>query len=271
VKNLTLVVLGIIALALMLCVENIARTEETAQPALAAQVPSTDSQPAVGPVAPAEPSRPTLVTEEARLSYAIGFRIGSDFKRQSVPVSVDIFVQGMRDAVGGAQPLMTDQELNETIGNFQKAQQAKAQEAYKQIAEKSIKEGEAFLAENAKAVGVEVLPSGLQYKVITEGSGQKPTLNDTVKSHYSGRLLNGTEFDSSIKRGMPVDFRLPQLIPGMREALLLMPAGSKWEIYIPAKLGYGPEGREGAIPPNAVLIFQVEVISIEKAPAAAAN
>lgn len=266
-KNLTVVVLGIVALALILCVENIARTEEPAQPAAA---PAVASETPAGPEAPAEPARPTLVTEEARLSYAIGFSIGGDIKKQGVPVNSEILIQGLRDALAGAQPLLTDQELTDTITNFQKVQRAKALEARKQIAETSLKEGEEFLAENAKAAGVVVLPSGLQYKVITEGSGAKPSASDTVKVNYRGRLLNGTEFDSSYKFNEPATFPLGGLIPGMREALLLMAPGSKWEIYIPAKLAYAEKGAGGAIPPNAVLIFEVEMISIEK-PAGAAN
>lgn len=268
VRNLTVVVLGIITLALILCVENIARTEETAQPAAA---PAVTGQPVAGPEVPPQPAKPTLVTEQARLSYAIGNSIGRDFKRAGIQVTLDIFMQGMKDAIEGSETLMTQQEMEETIGAFQRSQQAKAEAAVKQFSEKNLKEGEEFLAKNATAQGVKVLPSGLQYKIIKEGDGAKPTLNDTVHVNYRGRLLDGTEFESSYKLGKPAEFMLPRLIPGMREALLLMPAGSKWELYIPPSLAYGKEGAYGAIPPNAVLVFEVEVVSMEKAPAAGAN
>jgi FKBP-type peptidyl-prolyl cis-trans isomerase FklB len=129
--------------------------------------------------------------------------------------------------------------------------------------EKNRLEGEAFLAENAKKPGVVTLPSGLQYKVLVEGTGKKPNAAATVKTHYSGKLLNGTEFDSSIKRGEPAVFPCSGVIRGWTEALLLMPVGSKWELYIPASLAYGEAGAGGVIPPNATLIFQVELIAIQ--------
>jgi FKBP-type peptidyl-prolyl cis-trans isomerase FklB len=205
-----------------------------------------------------------LETQKDKVSYSIGLTFGKNINRDSVAINPDVFLRGVLDAsADSAHRLMTDKEMQETMTVFQQDMQKKQMEQAHAAGEKNRLEGEAFLAENAKKPGVVTLPSGLQYKVLVEGKGKKPTAQATVKTHYSGKLLNGTEFDSSIKRGEPAVFPCSGVIRGWTEALLLMPVGSKWELYIPASLAYGEAGAGGVIPPNATLIFQVELIAIQ--------
>jgi FKBP-type peptidyl-prolyl cis-trans isomerase FklB len=205
-----------------------------------------------------------LETQKDKVSYSIGLNIGNNMKRDSIAINPDIFLRGVLDAtVDSARRLMTDKEMQETMTVFQQEMQKKQMEQAHAAGQKNRLEGEAFLTENAKQPGVVTLPSGLQYRVLVEGKGKKPTASATVKTHYSGKLLNGTEFDSSIKRGEPAVFPCSGVIKGWTEALLLMPVGSKWELYIPASLAYGEAGAGGVIPPNATLLFQVELISIQ--------
>ncbi len=214
---------------------------------------------AVGPVFAAEKAE--LKTQKEKVSYAIGIDMGNSLKRNSIDVDVEMLVKGMRDSLSGGKALMTDQEVRETLIAFQKEFQAKQQEKMKALAEKNKKEGDAFLAENKKKEGVKTLPSGLQYKVISEGKGVSPKETDTVTVHYRGTLIDGTEFDSSYKRNEPATFPVNGVIKGWTEALQLMKEGAKWKLFIPANLAYGESGRPG-IPPNAVLIFDVELIKI---------
>jgi FKBP-type peptidyl-prolyl cis-trans isomerase FklB len=181
-----------------------------------------------------------------------------------IDVDLEILVTGIKDALSGAKPLMTEQEMKETITALQKDLQAKQQEQTKALAEKNKKEGEAFLAENKKKQGVITMPSGLQYKILTDGKGKSPKATDTVTVNYKGTLIDGTEFDSSYKRGQPATFAVNGVIPGWTEALQLMKEGSKWQMFIPSNLAYGERGAGGAIGPNAVLIFEVELISIKQ-------
>jgi FKBP-type peptidyl-prolyl cis-trans isomerase FklB len=199
-----------------------------------------------------------------KVSYSIGMNIGSNMKRQSVDVNPDALVQGIRDALSGNKALMTEEEINETLAGFQKEMAAKQAQRLKEIAEKNKKEGDAFLEENKKKEGIMTLPSGLQYKVLTEGTGEAPALTDTVKINYRGTLIDGTEFDSSYKRGQPAVFRVNGVIPGLSEALQLMKVGSKWQIFIPPDLAYGESGAGRTIEPNETLIFEIELISFEK-------
>jgi FKBP-type peptidyl-prolyl cis-trans isomerase FklB len=159
---------------------------------------------------------------------------------------------------------MTEQEVNQTMMNFQKDMMAKQQARTKELGEKNKKEGEAFLAENKKKEGVITLPSGLQYKVIKEGDGKIPTINDTVTVHYRGTLIDGKEFDSSYTRGQPVTFPVKGVIPGFSEALQLMKGGSKWQLFVASNLAYGERGAGEEIGPNATLIFDIELISIKE-------
>ncbi len=192
-----------------------------------------------------------LKSQKEKVSYIIGMNIGSNFKRQLIDIDPGILMKGIQEALAGAKPLLTEQEIQETMVAFQK-----------ELMEKYKKQGEDFLAENKKKEGIKTLPDGLQYKVIKAGTGKKPKADDTVTVNYRGTLIDGTEFDSSYKRGQPATFPVSGVIPGWTEALQLMQEGSKWELFIPSNLAYGERGRPGIIGPNAALIFEVELVSI---------
>jgi len=204
-----------------------------------------------------------LKDKKDRTSYSIGINIGTTLKKQSIDVDPDIVLMGIKDALSEKTPLMDEKEVNEALMSLQKEINDKQQARLKEIGEKNKKEGMKFLEENKKKEGVVTLPSGLQYRVIKEGEGESPQLTDTVTIHYTGKLINGTEFDSSYKRGQPATFRVNGVIKGLAEALQLMKPGSKWEIFIPDNLAY--EDRNiGMIEPNSTLIFEVELVSFEK-------
>jgi len=202
-------------------------------------------------------------TPKEKQSYSIGADIGNKLKSQSIDVDPDALAQGLKDAISGNKLLMTEQEIKESLSSLQKEMMEKQAERTKQLSEKNKKEGDAFLAENRKKEGVKTLPSGLQYKVITEGTGKTPKAEDTVITNYRGTLIDGTEFDSSYKRGQPATFPVKGVIPGWTEALQLMKEGSKWELFIPASLAYGERGAGNAIGPYATLIFDIELISVK--------
>jgi FKBP-type peptidyl-prolyl cis-trans isomerase len=204
-----------------------------------------------------------------RVSYAIGVNVGvnlgNDFKNKSIEVNTDMFMKGMKDALTGGKRLLTDDEIEETMMAFSAELASKRAEAAKKAAEKNKQDGELFLAENRKKDGVKSLPSGLQYKVIAEGSGKNPKSTDTVTVNYEGTLINGNEFDSSYRRGEPVTFPVNEVIPGWTEALQLMKEGAKWQLFIPSNLAYGEGGAGDVIGPNTTLIFKVELIAIQEA------
>lgn len=204
-----------------------------------------------------------LKEQKDKLSYSIGVDIGKTVKTLSFDVNLDALTQGVKDAIAGGKTALTEDEMRTIMGAFQKEMVAKEQERIKALAEKNKKDEDAFLVENKKKEGVVTLPSGLQYKVIKEGSGQMPKADSTVVVHYRGRLLDGNEFDSSYKRGQPATFPVSGVIPGWTEALQLMKTGSQWQIFIPSKLAYGENGAGNIIGPNATLIFDVELISIK--------
>ncbi len=210
-----------------------------------------------------------LKTEKDKLSYQKGVYWGNEFKKRSIEVDRKMFLRGIEDALSGAETLLTTKEMVEIEENFQRAQSAKRTEEKKKLAEKNKKEGEAFLAENAKKAGVKTLPSGLQYKVVAEGNGKQPKATDMVVVNYRGRLIDGTVFDDSDKHPehpavMPVSGNKNNIPPGWTEALQLMKEGSKWQIFIPSKLGFG-EVNFGPYGQNVVMLFDVELISIKKA------
>ncbi|MDC4225358.1 MAG: FKBP-type peptidyl-prolyl cis-trans isomerase [Candidatus Manganitrophus sp.] len=205
-----------------------------------------------------------LKTQKDKVSYSIGLDIGRNLKDQSIEVDPKLLAQGIQDATSGKH-LLTDEEIQKVMSTFREEMQAKAAAQAKVIGDKNLKEGNAFLAENKKKKGVVTLPSGLQYKIITAGTGKKPKATDTVKTNYKGTLIDGTEFDSSYKRGEPASFPVEGVIPGWTEALQLMPVGSKWQLVVPPSLAYGPRGAGQAIGPNATLIFEVELLAIEEA------
>ncbi|MGA2517996.1 MAG: FKBP-type peptidyl-prolyl cis-trans isomerase [Thermodesulfobacteriota bacterium] len=209
--------------------------------------------------------KPVLKNQKEKVSYSIGLnvgrKLGDDLKKQSIDIDPNLITKGIQDALVGAKPLLTDQEIQETMIAFQKEMMAK----WEEIGKKNKADGEAFLAGNKKKEGVKTLPDGLEYKVINAGTGKKPKADDTVTVNYRGTLINGTEFDSSYKRGQPATFPVSGgMIKGWSEALQLMQEGAKWELFIPSNLAYGERGMGGIIGPNATLIFEVELVSIKE-------
>jgi FKBP-type peptidyl-prolyl cis-trans isomerase FklB len=206
---------------------------------------------------------PELKTDKEKLSYSIGMDIGGNLKRQSVEVDPDLLAKGLKDSYGGGKTVLTEDEARKAITDFQKTMTAKQAETMKKLSEKNKADGEKFLAENAKKEGVKTLPSGLQYKEIAPGTGKSPKATDTVTTHYKGTLIDGTEFDSSHKRGQPATFQVSGVIPGWTEALQSMKEGAKWQLFVPSNLAYGERGAGREIGPNATLIFDVELISVK--------
>jgi FKBP-type peptidyl-prolyl cis-trans isomerase FklB len=198
-----------------------------------------------------------------KVSYGIGLRIGKDFKSQQVELNPDLLMKGIEDGLAGAEPLLSDEQIRETMVAFQQEMMEREKTRLEEASVKNAEEGKKFLEENAKKEGVVTLPSGLQYKVITEGSGKQPTSEDTVKVHYRGTLVDGTEFDSSYSRNEPAEFPVGGVIPGWTEALQLMKEGSKWQLVLPPELAYGERGAGPRIGPNATLVFEVELLEVE--------
>ena len=207
-----------------------------------------------------------LKEPKQKISYAIGMDIGSNLKRQEIDVDPKILAAGIADALTGKLQL-TDAEAKQVINEFRTQMMAKMESKQKEAGDKNIKAGEDFLAANAKKEGVKTTASGLQYKVLKagDGKGKTPKPTDTVKVHYHGTLIDGTVFDSSVDRGQPATFPVNGVIAGWTEVLQLMKEGDKWQVYIPSKLAYGERGAGGQIGPNSALIFEVELLSVEKA------
>ncbi|MCH9755626.1 MAG: FKBP-type peptidyl-prolyl cis-trans isomerase [Gammaproteobacteria bacterium] len=216
------------------------------------------------PLFAADATAPALATTEDKVSYSIGSDLGKNLKRQGITINPTVFAKGMEDGMRGGKLLMSEEEMKQVLSDFEKEMMNKRASEFNQKAEDNKVKGETFLKENKAKSGVVSLPSGLQYKIIKEGTGVKPTKEDMVTVEYTGRLLNGEVFDSTEKAGKPVSFKLTQVIPGWTEALQLMPAGSTWEVYIPAKLAYGSRNVGGAIGPNETLIFNVHLIDVKK-------
>lgn len=212
-----------------------------------------------GAAAPAS-AAVALESEMQKVSYIMGTNIGGQIKGEAFEVDIPSLTLGLSDAVAGNEPKLSEDEVKAVIEAFQAKMMAEQETNAKLVAESNIKEGEVFLAENAKKDGVVVLESGLQYKILEAGTGAIPAPENTVEVHYKGTLLDGSEFDSSFKRGVPAQFGVTQVIPGWVEALQLMKEGAKWELYVPAELAYGPGGTGGLIGPNQTLIFEVELL-----------
>lgn len=202
-------------------------------------------------------------TAKDTTSYAVGQQIGKSLVDQGLDLNVDQLLAGLRDMMAG-KPLLSDEALQAAMMKLQQETMARMQAENAKKGEAAKAKGEAFLAENKKKPGVMTTPSGLQYKVITEGKGNKPTKDNTVKVHYTGTLIDGTVFDSSVKRGEPIEFPLGGVIAGWTEGVQLMSVGSKYTFYIPSDLAYGPNGAGGTIGPNETLIFEVELLDITK-------
>jgi FKBP-type peptidyl-prolyl cis-trans isomerase len=204
-----------------------------------------------------------LKTQKDKFSYALGMNLGANLHKQSVPVDPNIMARGLKDALAGGKTLLTEEEARAAVTAVQNDMREKQQAKMQVAGDANKKEGEAFLADNKSKEGVVALPSGLQYKVLKEGNGPKPTATDSVVCNYRGTLINGAEFDSSTKHGGPASFPVNGVIKGWTEALQLMPVGSKWQLFVPSDLAYADRGAGGDIGPNATLIFEVELVSIE--------
>jgi len=238
--------------------------------------PTTPAAPAATtPKAPAKKTGTTtaksaepapLKTRKEKFSYALGMNIGTglgaNLKKQSVEVDSALVAQGLKDAMSGSKTRLTDDEAKAVLTEVQNDVKKEQAEKMKEAGEKNKTDGEASLAANKSKEGVVTLADGLQYKILTAGTGAKPAASDSVVCNYKGTLINGTEFDSSYKRGQPATFGVSQVIKGWTEALQLMPVGSKWQLFIPATLGYGERGAGGEIGPDSTLIFEVELLSI---------
>lgn len=206
---------------------------------------------------------PGYKTTVDQASYAIGLNIGNGINADDLKVNVDALVQGIKDALAKAEPRLTAAQISAALTAFQREMQTKAATRAKTLGEKNMRDGKAFLATNKTRQGVVTLPSGLQYAVLKKGNGPSPKVTDTVRTHYHGTLLDGTVFDSSVERKEPATFPVGRVIRGWTEALQLMQVGSKWRLFVPSELAYGPQGAGGDIGPHAVLIFDVELLAIE--------
>lgn len=209
-------------------------------------------------------NKPDLKSDKGQASYAIGQQIGKNLKAQNIEIDAKTLAASLDDATKGKSE-MKDEEIQKAMMKLQENAMKKQQEE----GEANKKKSADFLEKNKSAEGVKITASGLQYSVIKEGDGAIPKKEDNVKCHYTGTLIDGTKFDSSVDRGQPAEFPVGGVIPGWTEALQMMKVGSKYKLFIPPELAYGPAGRPG-IPPNSALIFEVELLEIVKAPAAAA-
>ncbi|MBE6387580.1 MAG: FKBP-type peptidyl-prolyl cis-trans isomerase [Lentisphaerae bacterium] len=202
------------------------------------------------------------MTEQQKISYALGMNIMGNLAELPIEIDVESVISAIKDVSAEKETALKVEEYHKYMQEFQKKVQEAGQQAVAKAAENNKKAGAEFLAENAKKEGVKVTPSGLQYRVITEGSGTKPSASSKIKVHYTGKLTDGTVFDSSVQRGEPIDFALNQVIPGWTEGVQLMTPGSKYEFVIPSDLAYGDRGAGNAIPPGATLVFEVELLAV---------
>jgi FKBP-type peptidyl-prolyl cis-trans isomerase len=259
----TLLVAGAMLLGNVLAQQTPAATTQPASPTKT-QTPGAKKQPATA----AKSATPLILkTQKEKFSYAVGVKTGQrmaeSFKKQSVPFDPAILARGLKDGLSGGKTLLTEEEAQAAIKAVQDEMGKKQQEKMQEAGATNKKEGEAFLAGNKGKDGVVTLPSGLQYKILTPGTGPKPTAGDSVVCNYRGTLINGTEFDSSYKRGQPATFPVNGVIKGWTEALQLMPVGSKWQLFVPPDLAYGERGAGADIGPDSTLIFEVELLSVE--------
>jgi FKBP-type peptidyl-prolyl cis-trans isomerase FklB len=224
-----------------------AKTSSTAKPHTAATTPKAL----------------TLTTQKEKLSYAIGMNLGQSMKKDAVDIDPTVLARAIKDALTGSKMAMSDAEAQTVITAFRSEMMKKKEAEAHQAGDANKQAGEKFLSENKTKPGVVTLPSGLQYKIIKQGDGPKPTASDTVVTNYRGTLINGTEFDSSYKRNEPATFPVGQVIKGWTEALQLMPVGSKWQLFIPSNLAYGERSPGPEIGANSTLVFDIELLSIQ--------
>jgi FKBP-type peptidyl-prolyl cis-trans isomerase FklB len=244
-----------------------AQQPSTSQQSSPAKSQKPEAAQATPPAAQSQDSS-LFKSQTEKISYAIGMNLARSLSNNSVEVDLGALEQGFKDALAGGKTLLTVPELQATLAQVQADIRKKQQEKMQQLAETNKMEGEAFLNANKSKDGVVVLPSGLQYKILQEGTGPKPTPGDSVTCNYRGTLVDGTEFDSSYKHGAPAEFAIARVIKGWIEALQLMPTGSKWQIFIPSGLAYGERGSGPTIGPNATLIYEVELLSVQSKPEA---
>jgi FKBP-type peptidyl-prolyl cis-trans isomerase FklB len=195
-------------------------------------------------------------------SYSLGYQFGQSLKSQGLAVNLEVYTAGIRDALSGTKPMLSQEEVNKTVSGIQSRVMAARQKEFQETADKKLSEGKDFMEANKKKEGMKTLSSGLQYKILAEGSGKTPKAADEVTVHYRGTLTDGTEFDSSYSRGRPLTVKVNGVIRGWSEALQLMKEGSRWQLFIPPDLAYGERGMS-RIPPNSILIFEVELISVK--------
>lgn len=262
VKKTLLILAVVIAMAAALT--PFASTEEEQAPA-ATEAVVTEAAPGaeVEPQAPEAPAAPALSLME-KMSYVFGLNVGMSMKNESIEIDLDLFTKGMADGLAGTEPALPEEVIQQAITAFQAERISRQKALVEEQGAKNKADGAAFMAEYARKEGVQSTETGMLYTVITEGTGDMPGPDDSVVAHYRGTLVDGTEFDSSYKRGSPATFALTGVIDGWTEILQIMKVGSKWEIVIPPELAYGEFGRGPTIGPQATLIFEIELISIEK-------
>lgn len=230
-----------------------------------AQDTAKPAAPAPANPAPAAPGNPNFKTPQEKTGYAIGMQLGAGMHKQGLDIDPATFAKGFADAYSGGKTLLTEEEMRAVLTSAQEEFRKKLEAKREEESQKALKDGQAFLDANKAKEGVVTTASGLQYKILKAGDGPKPTENDTVVCNYRGTLIDGTEFDASSKHGGPATFPVKGVIQGWTEALQLMPVGSKWQLVLPASLAYGERGAGADIPPNATLIFEVELVSIQPA------
>ncbi len=261
-RKLAITVVNVMAAGVMFL--GSARTQQT--PAAASPQAPAQKGPAAKPGQPTKPKSQSplvLKTDKDKVSYALGMNLGANLKRDSIDIDTAILVRALKDTVAGGKTLLTESEARAALTQLQTQVRGKQMEKMKLAGEANKKEGDSFLATNKTKDGIVTLPSGLEYKILTQGTGPKPAATDTVVCNYRGTLINGTEFDSSYKRGQPATFPVIGVIKGWTEALQLMPVGSKWQLFLPAGLAYGERGPSPEIGPNSTLVFEVELLSIQ--------
>ena len=266
-QNLLRITLIILTAASMLPYA-MAQQTPSAPPAKAPAATPQKSQQSAAPKSPQTAAKAkaapfTLKTPKDKASYAMGMNIGTGLRKQSIDIDPAILARGLRDAFANGKTLLTEDEVRTILTQLQADMRKKQQELAQVAGENNKKQGVAFLEANKAKEGVVTLPSGLQYKVLQKGTGPKPTATDSVVCNYRGTLLDSTEFDSSYKRGQPLTIPVTGVIKGWTEALQLMPVGSKWQLFVPSDLAYGERGAGGPIGPNATLIFEIELVSIQ--------